>query len=78
MGTNGIDVEKGFTTPDLDEAMVKEEAVKLSRNVYVLADSSKFEKIFAVTFAKLEGSCIITDKLNNDLYREYAAIKEVE
>ena len=78
MGTNGIDIKKGFTTPDLDEAMVKEEAVKLSKNVYVLADSSKFEKIFSVTFAKLKGSCIITDKLHNDLYREYAAIKEVD
>ena len=78
MGVNGIDVSKGFTTPDLDEAMIKEEVVKRSHTSYILADSSKFDQIFAVTFAKLKGSCIITDTLNNDLYREYAVIKEVK
>lgn len=78
MGTNGMDLEKGFTTPDLDEAMVKEEVIKRSNTSYVLADSSKFDQVFAVTFAILKGTCIITDRLNNDLYREYAEIKEVE
>ena len=52
--------KKGFTTPDLDEAMVKEEAVRLSKTVYVLADSSKFDRISSATFARLDGANIIT------------------
>ena len=77
MGTNGINEEKGFTTPDLDEAMVKEEAVRLSRKIYVLADSSKFGRISSATFAGLAGACIITDKLADEAYRGYAEVIEV-
>lgn len=60
MGANGIDLEKGFTTPDMDEAMIKEEVVNRSNDVFILADSSKFGQVSAVTFAKLKGKCIIT------------------
>lgn len=77
MGANGIDLEKGFTTPDMDEALIKEEIVNHSNDVYILADSSKFEQVFAVTFTKLKGKCIITDRLDNDLYRKHAIVKEV-
>ena len=76
MGANGIDLEKGFTTPDMDEALIKEEIVNHSNDVYVLADSSKFDQVFAVTFTKLKGKCIITDQLDNDLYRKHAIVKE--
>ena len=74
---DGIDLEKGFTTPDMDEALIKEEMVNRSNDVYILADSSKFEQVFAVTFTKLKGKCIITDRLDNDLYRKHAIVKEV-
>ena len=76
MGANGIDLEKGFTTPDMDEALIKEEFVNHSNDVYILADSSKFDQVFAVTFTKLKGKCIITDQLDNDLYRKHAIVKE--
>ena len=78
MGANGIDLEKGFTTPDMDEAMIKEEVVNRSNDVFILADSSKFGQVSAVTFAKLKGTCIITNKLDNDLYRKYAVVKEAK
>ena len=78
MGANGIDLEKGFTTPDMDEAMIKEEVVNRSNDVFILADSSKFGQVSAVTFAKLKGKCIITNKLDNDLYRKYAVVKEAK
>lgn len=78
MGTNGVDLEKGFTTPDLDEAVIKEGVIKHSNEVYILADASKFDKVYATSFAQLKGSCIITDKLINTLYKKHATIKEVE
>ncbi|WP_310551513.1 DeoR/GlpR family DNA-binding transcription regulator [Paenibacillus glufosinatiresistens] len=50
LGTNGVDAEMGFTTPDPEEAMVKRRAHQLSAETYVLADGSKFGR---VSFAKL-------------------------
>ena len=58
--------------------MIKEEVVNRSNDVFILADSSKFGQVSAVTFAKLKGKCIITDKLDNDLYRKYAVVKEAK
>lgn len=39
--------------------------------------NTKFEQVFAVTFTKLKGKCIITDRLDNDHYRKHAIVKEV-
>ncbi|MDY8025050.1 DeoR/GlpR family DNA-binding transcription regulator [Paenibacillus polymyxa] len=50
LGTNGVDMEMGYTTPDPEEALIKRRAHQLSGKTYVLADSSK---IGEVTFAKL-------------------------
>ena len=55
----------GFTTPDAREAMVKQTAVKNTQlaNRYFLATSSKFGKVYAVTFAGFEGGVILTEAL---------------
>ncbi|MBD5640029.1 DeoR family transcriptional regulator [Clostridium botulinum] len=37
-------------TPDIREALVKEEVLTRSKDVYVLADDSKFHQISSVTF----------------------------
>jgi len=42
MGTNGISVERGLTTPDLAEASVKRALIEASRRTVVLSDHSKF------------------------------------
>lgn len=77
LGTNGIHTDYGFTTVDVEEAMVKMEAVNRSYASIVLADSSKFDKVTAVTFASIEKACIITDRLANDKYADATIIKEV-
>ncbi len=61
-GTNGISKREGFTTPDAGEAQVKRTAMRQCRKCYVLADSSKFGNISAVTFAPLEAGTIVTEK----------------
>ncbi|MCI1286201.1 MAG: DeoR/GlpR family DNA-binding transcription regulator [Pediococcus pentosaceus] len=61
MGTNGVSQELGFTTPDIQEAQIKSEVIKRSRNAYVLADSSKFNKTSFVRFAELQYATIIAD-----------------
>lgn len=77
LGTNGIHLDYGFTTIDVEEAMVKMEALSRSYTGIVLADSSKFGKVTAVTFAGIEKACIITDKIRNDKYKDATIIKEV-
>ncbi|AJM78045.1 DeoR/GlpR family DNA-binding transcription regulator [Rathayibacter toxicus] len=42
IGTNGVSRERGLTTPDLDEAVVKTTLIASARRVVVLADHSKF------------------------------------
>lgn len=77
MGTNGIEFQAGFTTPDIEEALIKEEAIKKSYMSFILADHSKFGKVFPITFSKLKKCCIITDMLPNQRYADETVVKEV-
>ena len=77
VGTNGVSVEKGFTTPDLEEALMKREAIKRSYLTYVLTDHTKFGKVTSVTFADIDKACIITDYLPDDKFRKATVVKEV-
>lgn len=77
MGSNGIDFEAGFTTPDIEEARIKEEAIRKSYMSFILADHSKFDKVYPVTFSELKKCCIITDILQNHRYADETVVKEV-
>lgn len=77
MGTNGISLQAGFTTPDVDEALVKAEAVKHAYISYILADHTKFGLVSSVTFAEISGCCIITDKEVSKNYSNKTIIKVV-
>ena len=77
IGTNGIDLTSGYTTPDSDEAMLKTKAIEKSFAVFVLADHSKFRKVYPVTFAELKKCCIITDKLPYGSFSDKTIIREV-
>ena len=62
LGTNGVSVRHGFSTPDPDEAAVKEAMVASARRVIVLADSSKIGVELLVTFAPTNAvDVLITD-----------------
>lgn len=78
MGTNGIDIDRGFTTPDIDEALIKEAAINRSYVSYVLADSSKFKQVSSVTFSKIEKACIITDKSVDGSFDKLTVVKVIE
>lgn len=77
MGTNGIDIAAGFTTPDIEEATLKEAAVKHSYMAFVLADHTKFRRVFSVTFSDLKQCCIITDSMPDSRFAKETVIKEV-
>ncbi len=62
VGTNGLTVEHGLSTPDRDEASVKRAMVRCARRVVVLADASKVGHESPVRFASLsEVDVIVTD-----------------
>lgn len=77
IGTNGISVTGGFSTPESSEAMVKSTAIERSRQAFILSDHSKFDQLTAVTFAPLQAGTIITDRLPDERYQDYTQIKEV-
>lgn len=77
LGINGITRRQGYTTPDTEEAAVKRKASERAYLTYILADSSKFEKVTAATVLPLEKASIITDRLPDRGYLEHTIIKEV-
>lgn len=80
IGVNGIHEKAGYTTPDPEEAMVKETAKKLSSKTYILADASKFSEVYFSHMFSLGEATIITDDLQEDIaemYREQTVIEEV-
>lgn len=60
IGTNGLHVEHGLTTPDPEEAILKEAAVARGTQVYALVDNTKFNQTFFVKFADLTQVTILT------------------
>ncbi|KLI18344.1 DeoR/GlpR family DNA-binding transcription regulator [Brachyspira hyodysenteriae] len=60
MGANGIDIN-GYSTPDSEEALIKNEACTKANKTYFLCDESKFNKKSFVNFCNLEDSYLITN-----------------
>lgn len=77
IGTNGVALKQGFTTPDTDEAMLKAVAIERSFVSYVLCDHSKFGKVSAISFANLANACIVCDKCDDAQIKENSVVKEV-
>ena len=76
LGTNGVDINAGLTTPDTDEAIIKECAIKNSKKSYVLTDSSKFEQVSFVKFGDLNQCTIITNNYSNiNVYEKITNVK---
>lgn len=70
MGSNGVHLKFGYTTPDPEEAALKKQAIHLSRESFVLVDDSKFGEISFMKFADLKEIQIVTN-YNEDNLQEY-------
>ncbi|MDM6390734.1 DeoR/GlpR family DNA-binding transcription regulator [Staphylococcus aureus] len=73
IGMNGLDIELGLTTPDEQEALVKQTAMSLANQSFVLIDHSKFNKVCFARVPLLESTTIITSEkaLNQESLKEY-------
>lgn len=70
-GANGVDEKRGYTTPDIREARIKQCAVEQCAESFMLCDESKFGKVSSVTFAAFEAASVITAGNVNEKFYEY-------
>ncbi len=62
IGVNGLSLTHGLSTPDADEAAVKQAMVNAAKHVIVLADSSKIGAELLVSFAAISDvDVLVTD-----------------
>ena len=79
IGTNGISVRHGLSTPDSDEAAVKRAMIASANYVVVVADSSKIGREDFVSFAPLSSvDTLVTDSEISGAYRAQLAERGVE
>lgn len=65
-GVNGVSSKSGYTTPDINEAMVKSQAMKMCTQSFILADTSKLEEVSFITFGAIKDATLITIKTNGN------------
>jgi len=53
LGSSGLTVEKGHSTPNPEDAQIKEAIMRVSDETYVLVDSSKYGHNCLTSFARL-------------------------
>ena len=76
LGCNGVDFRSGYTTTNLYEGQIKRMMMQSANETYMLADSSKFDKVSSVSFGKLQDACIITDAIPDNGYSDATVILE--
>ena len=62
IGSNGVDAKAGFSTHEVNEAEVKRKMLYKSKNRYIVADSSKFNHSYFVSFCSIKDATLITEK----------------
>ena len=71
LGANGISLTRGFTTPNIDTAEVKEAFIKIASSTVIITDSKKLNKTSFSKFADFETiDMVITDTEANPLFVE--------
>lgn len=67
IGANGVMLKSGITTPDISEAVIKREAIKNSKEPYVVVDASKFDNISYSKICDLNEVNIVTTIKKDDI-----------
>lgn len=72
LGINGVHDDYGLTTPDPEEAAVKQAALAQAEETFVLADATKFDAVSFVKVAALEQATIITTDISHAVFDKYS------
>ncbi len=62
LGTNSININKGYSTPDYKEALVKKTVAHKSARSYILSDYSKVNELTGVSFLPITDAVLISNK----------------
>lgn len=65
LGVNGIHVKGGLTTTNDQEAAVKSKVIEHSQKTFILADHSKFNRLYPVKFGNLDDVTVICYSIEN-------------
>lgn len=76
-GANGITPESGFTSPESNEALIKQLSMEHTARRYVLADATKFDSTSLVGFGPFSSATIITCGDVPERYRAFDNVVEV-
>ncbi|GKV70048.1 DeoR family transcriptional regulator [Sporosarcina sp. NCCP-2716] len=71
LGVNGLHPDYGLTTPDEEEASMKELAIRLSRDAFALVDPSKFQEVSFARFAELDEVTVLTTAAARESLEHY-------
>ena len=67
VGANGFNIKDGATTPDPKEGKIKEIALDIAAENFLIFDQSKWEEVYFYRFAELNQiDFIITDNIDSD------------
>lgn len=77
-GANGVELTAGFTTPDINEAMIKQCAMQHSQKRYVVCDGYKFGVVAPVTFGSFNSATVITSGVEDEVYKGCKNIIQVK
>lgn len=77
-GANAVNLSGGYTTPDVNEAMVKRQAFNRTIQRYVLADPSKMNRVTSFTFGNLQDAILITTHMPNEDILHATTVIEVD
>lgn len=69
LGANGVDANY-FTTPDMEEAVIKRTVLANAQKTYVLADTSKFGQVTYAKVAEVDRVTLITNASDQALLEE--------
>ena len=79
IGCNGISIKNGFSNLENDEAYIKKAILKSTKEIYIVADNSKFDQVSLYTFANFKDiNGIITNMAPNEQYQKICADSNIK
>jgi len=78
LGVNGIHADHGYTTPDPEEAAVKQLASSQSHKTFVLADHTKMNKISFAKILDIQQADLIVNEVNEETLLTLKKMTEVK
>lgn len=67
LGANGVDAVYGVSTPSMSEAAKKATVLKHSKKIYLLCDSSKFNKTFMSNAFSVDKCIVVSDRYDKTI-----------